>query len=216
MLAYDCRGHGKSDKPAGPYTVEQYAHDLAALFDHIGWASAAVAGCSMGGMVAEAFGGMYPARATGLGLIDTSAWYGAEAPKTWRERAAKARVDGLASMVDFQTSRWFSDKFRAEHPELVKAAANVFLANDIDAYAAACVLLGDADLRKFQPGFKMPVAIIVGEEDYATPLEMARQMHAVITTSTLTVLSGARHLTPIECAPQIALLLRELMHRPSI
>src|SRR5215475_10851629 len=51
VLAYDCRGHGKSDKPAGPYTVEQYAHDLAALFDHVGWDAGAVAGCSMGGMV---------------------------------------------------------------------------------------------------------------------------------------------------------------------
>jgi 3-oxoadipate enol-lactonase len=196
--------------------VEQYAHDLAALFDHIGWTSGAVAGCSMGGMVAEAFGGLYPSRATGLGLIDTSAWYGADAPKTWRERAAKARVDGLASMVGFQTSRWFSDKFCAEHPELVKAAADVFLANDLDAYAATCGLLGDADLRPFLAGYKMPVAIIVGEEDYATPLEMARHMHEAITTSTLTILPKARHLTPIECAAQLALGFRELLNRPSI
>src|SRR5450631_4363167 len=48
ILTYDCRGHGKSDKPAGPYTVEQYANDLAQLFEHIGWSAAAVAGCSMG------------------------------------------------------------------------------------------------------------------------------------------------------------------------
>ena len=213
VLAYDCRGHGKSDKAVGPYTVEQFAGDLAALFDHVGWASAAVAGCSMGGMVAEAFGGMYPARATGLGLIDTAAWYGVEAPKTWRERAAKARVDGLRGMIDFQTSRWFSDRFRAEHPELVKAAADVFLANDIEAYAASCILLGDADLRRFQPGMKMPVAIVVGEEDYATPHEMALQMHQSIAGSTLTILPKARHLTPIECADRIAAELRPLLSR---
>lgn len=213
VLAYDCRGHGKSDKPAGPYTVEQYAHDLAALFDHIEWTSAAVAGCSMGGMVAEAFGGLYPSRATGLGLIDTAAWYGAEAPKTWRERAAKARVDGLASMVDFQTSRWFTDKFRVAHPDLVKAAADVFLANDLEAYASACVLLGDADLRPFQAGMKMPVAIIVGEDDYATPLPMAHAMHEAIAGSTLTILPKARHLTPIECADRVAAELRVLLNR---
>jgi 3-oxoadipate enol-lactonase len=211
--AYDCRGHGKSDKPAGPYAVEQFARDLAELFDHVAWTSAAVAGCSMGGMVAEAFGGLYPARATGLGLIDTSAWYGAEAPKTWRERAEKARADGLGGMVDFQTSRWFSDKFRAEHPELVKAAADIFLANDLEAYAAACILLGDADLRPFQPGMRMPVAIVVGEEDYATPLTMAHQMHEAIAGSTLTILQKARHLTPIECADRVAAELSALPGR---
>src|SRR5258708_23817703 len=112
VLAYDCRGHGKSGKPGGPYSVEQFARDLAELFDHLGWPSGAVAGCSMGGCVAQAFGGVYPARATALGLIDTTAWYGAEAPQQWRQRAANARANGLGGMVNFQASRWFGDRFR--------------------------------------------------------------------------------------------------------
>jgi 3-oxoadipate enol-lactonase len=28
VLVYDCRGHGRSDKPAGPYRVEGFAEDL--------------------------------------------------------------------------------------------------------------------------------------------------------------------------------------------
>ncbi len=215
VLAYDCRGHGKSGKPAGPYSVEQYARDLAEMFDHLGWASAAVAGCSMGGCVAQAFGGLYPARATALGLIDTTAWYGAEAPKQWRERAANVKVNGLGGMVDFQLSRWFGDKFRAEHADIVQATARVFLANDLEAYASTCILLGDADVRRFHAGMKMPVAVIVGEEDYATPIAMAQQMHESIAGSTLTVLAGARHLTPIECPERIATELRALIARVS-
>src|ERR1019366_2958934 len=106
-------------------------------------------GCAMGGCVAQAFGGLYPARVMALGLIDTTAWYGAEAPQQWRERAAGVRKNGLAGMVDFQVSRWFGDKFRVEHPDLAQAAANVFLANDVEAYPPTCVLLGDADVRPF-------------------------------------------------------------------
>ena len=34
-------------------------------------------------------------------LIDTTAWYGANAPAEWRARAAKARSEGLASMAEF-------------------------------------------------------------------------------------------------------------------
>ena len=41
ILTYDCRGHGASDKPPGPYTVELFARDLADLMDHIGWPTAA-------------------------------------------------------------------------------------------------------------------------------------------------------------------------------
>jgi len=213
VVAYDCRGHGKSGAPAGPYSVDLFARDLAELLDHLGWPSAAVAGCSMGGCVAQAFGGWYPARTSALGLIDTTAWYGAEAPRQWRERAAKVRVEGLGGMLDFQLSRWFGDKFRAERTDLVQATARVFLANNVEAYASACILLGDADLRPLQAGMKMPVAVIVGEEDYATPIAMARQIHEAVAGSTLTILPAARHLTPIECPEKIAGQLRALLGR---
>ena len=32
-----------------PFTTDLFARDLAELLDHVGWASAAVAGCSLGG-----------------------------------------------------------------------------------------------------------------------------------------------------------------------
>jgi len=109
--------------------------------------------------------------------------------------------------VQFQVTRWFGDKFRGEHPELVHATAAVFLANDLDCYAATCVMLGDADLRPYLPSLRMPVQVIVGEEDYATPVAHARHLHEAIPGSTLTILPGARHLAPIECPDRIAALL---------
>ena len=68
VLTFDCRGHGASDKPGGPYTIELFADDLAELLDHVGWSSALVAGASMGGMVALAFASIYPKRTAALGL----------------------------------------------------------------------------------------------------------------------------------------------------
>ena len=212
VLTYDCRGHGRSERRAGPFTVELFARD-AELLDHAGWRTAAVAGCSMGGCVAQAFAGLYPSRASALGLIDTTAWYGEDAPRQWRERGSAAVANGLAGMLEFQLARWFGGQFRSAHPELLKATAALFLATDLDCYAASCAMLGDADLRPYLTTLRLPVAIMVGEEDNATPLAMARQLHEAIQDSTLTILPGAQHLTPIECPERIASELLALLAR---
>jgi 3-oxoadipate enol-lactonase len=213
ILTFDCRGHGRSPRAPGPYTAEIFARDLAELLDHVGWDRAAVAGCSMGGNVAQAFAAEHPQRLSALALIDTTAWYGADAPAKFKERADAARADGLGSMIDFQLTRWFSDGFRATHPEVLQRTTDIFVANDVDCYAASCALLGAADSRTQLGSFKVPTAVVVGEEDYATPVAMARQLHEAIPQSTLSIIAGARHLTPIEFPDRITAELRGLFGR---
>lgn len=213
ILTYDCRGHGRSGRQASTFTTELFARDLAELLDHVGWETTMVAGCSMGGCVAQEFAGLYPTRVSALALIDTTAWYGEDAPRVWRERAAAAAAKGFAGLVDFQVTRWFGDHFRSEHPELMSATARTFVSNDVNCYAASCAMLGDADLRRHLPTLRIPVAIVVGEEDYATPISSAQQLHQAIQDSTMTILPGARHLTPIECPDQIVSELLALAKR---
>ena len=204
ILVYDCRGHGRSDKPKGPYTVELFAADLADLLDHVGWPSATVCGASMGGTVAIAFAAAYPQRVDGLGLFDTTCWYGPEAPVQWAERAQKALDEGLQALTGFQKTRWFSDRFREQHPDIVDRAIKVFLANDLRAYAETCRMLGAADKRDALKNFRMPCAILVGSEDYATPVAMARVLEANIPGASLEVIENARHLTPLEIPQAVA------------
>lgn len=204
VLSIDCRGHGASGKSAGPYTVELFADDLISVMDAIGWPDAVVAGASMGGSVTLAVAARHPSRVSGLGLIDTTAWYGDNAPAAWAERGRKAVEEGFGAMIDFQVTRWFTDGFREAHPEAVERCVNTFLANDPAAYAEACGMLGACDTRPALAGMKVPTAIVVGREDYATPPAMAEIMHDGIPGSTLTVIEDGRHLTPIEHPETIA------------
>lgn len=211
ILIYDCRGHGASGKPAGPYTTSLFAHDLADLMDHVGWEKAVVAGASMGGTVSITFGQLYPRRTSGLGLFDTTAWYGPTAPKDWAERAQKAKDEGLLGLIAFQKTRWFSDGFREKHSDIVDHCIEIFLKNDVSAYAETCEMLGSTDLRAGLSSMKIPVRIAVGEEDYATPVAMAQALQLALPGSPLNVIKGGRHLTPLETPDVIADEIRQLV-----
>lgn len=213
IITLDCRGHGASDKSAGPYSIEQFADDVATVVEHAGWQKTFVAGASMGGCVAIAFAGRHPDRLRGLGLIDTTAWYGETAPADWAGRAEKARAEGLEALVGFQQTRWFGDDFRAANPSIVEESVQVFLQNDIDAYVATCHMLGACDQRHVLPTLAVPAEVVVGSEDYATPVAMAEAMHAQIPDSALQVLDGKRHLTPLEVPQDIAAALTRLAER---
>ena len=210
VLIYDCRGHGESGKARGPYSTAQFADDLADLMDSLHWDKAIVAGASMGGTVAITFGQRHPARASGLGLFDTTAWYGETAPRDWADRAKKAQEEGLASLVGFQKTRWFSDAFREQHPQVVQNSVDIFLRNDVNCYAETCTMLGSADLRAGLGTLKMPVRIAVGEEDYATPIAMSQELQKALRHASLHIIKGGRHLTPLETPDVIAAELRAL------
>ena len=198
VLLYDCRGHGQSSLEGVPFSVEQFADDLDQVLSALGWEDVIVVGASMGGCVAIAFAIAYPSKLRGLGLIDTTASYGEKAPEQWEERAQKAIDNGLLSLVAFQRTRWFSSQFAEANPDIVEAAVEVFLANDVQSYAATCRMLGRVNKTDRLGEIVAPTVILVGSDDFATPLPMAEAMRRAIPGARLIVLDGAAHLTPLE------------------
>jgi len=71
ILAYDTRGHGASDAPAGAYSLDMLAEDAKALLDAVGVKRCHWAGLSMGGMIGQTFALKYPGVFQTLTLADT-------------------------------------------------------------------------------------------------------------------------------------------------
>jgi pimeloyl-ACP methyl ester carboxylesterase len=83
-LSFDNRGMGRSQPVGAPLTVEQMAEDALALMDAEGWASAHVAGHSLGGLVALHVALSARGRARSLALLCTFARGRDAAPPTPR------------------------------------------------------------------------------------------------------------------------------------
>ncbi len=72
VLIHDQRCLGRTEVPAVQPAMADYAADVAALLDHVGWPTARVFGISFGGMVAQEFAVTWPERVERLALLCTS------------------------------------------------------------------------------------------------------------------------------------------------
>ena len=90
-IAIDLPGSGESDKPAGPYSTEGYADQVAAFLGAIGVEHAHVAGVSLGAGVGMHLAARHPGRVRSLSLHsawDTSDLYLKTVVELWRTLAS--------------------------------------------------------------------------------------------------------------------------------
>lgn len=204
VVRYDLRGHGKSSKVAGPYSLEMFADDAIALLDHLGIARAHVAGHSLGGMIAITLAARYPQR------VDRLAVLSAAARRTEEERRrVMERIDLIAHGIPgdhFKNSlsRWFTDEFRAANPELMEEYAARNKENDPACYAAAYTVLATGEVGPDLPRVKAPTLVVTGEHDLGSNPRMARVIHLGIAGSELRILPRLRHSILIEVPDLVA------------
>jgi len=203
VIAPDARGHGDSGWDGRPFSVDDLAEDVAALLDALDLHSALVVGMSMGGSTAVTFAGRHPARVDALVIADATAWYGAEAPKTWQARALDVLETPRQRLIPFQVERWFTERFRREHPDQVNRVVDVFLRTDSLAHAEACRALGNMDSRPLLPEVQAPTLVVTGIEDYATPPEMGKVIADGVRHGEARTLDALRHMSLVE-APELA------------
>ncbi len=196
-IRFDKRGHGLSATPAKDWTVENLADDGVALLDHLNIDKAVIAGCSVGGMVAQAIGIHHPSRVRALVLSNTAAKIGTA--DSWQVRIDAVQSHGIASIADVILDRWFPKSFRASTAAL--PWQTMLLRVDPVGYMQTCRALAQADLRAGLATMTLPVLLIAGSEDQSTPPALVTETAALITNAQLLELEGSGHIPAID-APE--------------
>ncbi len=205
VLRYEHRGHGGAPAPGGAWTVADLAADALALLDALGLETVAVAGLSLGGMVAMSLAARHPARVSRLALLCTAP--SLPPPSAWQERAQTVRAGGLAPLVPAQLGRWFTPGFPDRHPEVAALVTAMFSVADAGAYAACCEAIGAMDQRESVTSIAAPTLVVAGAADPVTPPAVALSLAAAIPGAALAVVPGAAHLATLEQPEQVGSLL---------
>lgn len=209
VIAYDVRGHGQTEAPAGPYTLADFAEDLEGLLDSLGVSSAHLCGISMGGMIAQELALSYPERVRSLVLADTTSEYNQEARRQFAERARVAEERGLAALAPPTTERWFTPEFRSHHPQEVARIMDIFIACPPNGYAASCRAISRIDFTERLVNIHVPTLVLVGSRDTSTTPEMALKIHEYIPGSRYVQIADAAHLTNVARPEEFSQLVAE-------
>jgi len=196
VVRYEACGHGVSDLPRGPVTIERLALGLIALLDHLDIERAVVCGCSLGGVIALWLAVNRPERLTGAVLANTGAKIGTN--ESWDARIAAVRAGGTDAVRDQVVGRFLTPEFRARDPETTALIGAMIGATNPDGYVAACEALRATDLRAEATRVRVPVLIVGSERDQSTPPELSRELHASIEGSELVIIADAAHLSNVE------------------
>ncbi len=167
VIRYDRRGHGRSDAPKGPYSMERLGRDAVSVLDALGVEKTHWCGLSMGGMVGQWLGANAPSRIGKLVLSNTNAYYADK--KIWDDRIRFLETNPLEKLVDANMERWFTAEFRAKAPQAIARMKEIFLTTSTEGYVACCQAIRDMDFRASNPSIKASTLVIVGAKDPATP-----------------------------------------------
>jgi len=207
LLRFDLRGHGETDKPAGPYSLEDFAEDLAELASSLGVERFHLAGYSLGGLIAQRFALRYANRTDHLILLSTVAGRNDAEKARVEERLRSVEQGNLDTHFESSISRWFTDEFIRANPDLVKTYAAQSKQNDQAGVRAAYRVLCTSDLIDELPNIKAPTLVITGEHDVGSNPRMANMMHEAIAGSQLVILPHLKHSILIEAPETVSTLI---------
>jgi len=208
LLRIDTRGHGASDAPAGDYTLAMLADDVVAVMDAAGVTQAAIAGVSLGGMIAMELALRHPARVTALALVCTSATMDAAA---WQARIAKVRTEGTVAIADLAMGRFLSPNFAETHVGATQSVRAGLIAMADDGYAGCGAAIRDMAVIERLPGIAVPTLVVAGDRDTSTPFAgHGEHIAAAIPGATIVHLDAA-HLAPIETPAALAATVRAFL-----
>ena len=237
LVRYDQRGHGRSTwGETEPVSIDLLGEDLYRVLERCAPTGPVVlGGHSMGGMTIMCLAAGHPSligsRVHGVALVDTSAG-DVHRPPRGRWGTVQARLEpglltfALARATLVERLRRLSPPAARAHQKVVRGllygadatdamvlrGAEIMHASSVRAFVAFYPALGAHDKRDGLAALtRVPVEVLVGEEDRLTPVRHSRQLAEVLPHAVLHVEPRCGHMLPQERPGLVADALRRLL-----
>jgi 3-oxoadipate enol-lactonase len=208
VLRLDNRGVGKSDAPAGPYSVADMARDAVAVLDAAGIQKAHVYGASMGGGIAQELALLHPDRVASLVLACTALPDPNE--PTTPKIPLVLRIIPPRILIRFAKGDYGSDV----SPEAIRDDKNILRSANLPTHGLLAQMQAIAAYHHIprESVITVPTLVLHGDADKTVPVEKGRALAAAIPGSRLEIIHGGGHnfITSVDCPANT--LVKEFWH----
>ena len=166
VITYDLRGHGLSEAPDHPYSIDMFADDLDQLLHFLGLRKAAVIGLSLGGRIALRFSLKFPLQAQALILADAQSETPPESAERFRNLAQVARQEGMAKTAEIFFSIPSLQGLANRKPARWEKEKKRFLQSSVAGWANACLAIAEMKpMNDHLSAVSAPTLALAGAED---------------------------------------------------
>jgi pimeloyl-ACP methyl ester carboxylesterase len=197
VVTVDLRGHGKSDKPNIPYTVEMFAKDVTELIKALNLAPVHLVGHSLGGMIAFQLTLDSPELVKTLTIINSAP--DVEYPSFKMQigfmlRSLSVKLFGMEKISKMLANAVFP---KPSQVMLRQTFVERWLENDPVAYLNSLKAFPGWSVKERLPSLICPTLIISGDRDY-TPVSYKQAYMKFIPNAKLEVIADSGHISIID------------------
>lgn len=198
VLRYDTRGHGESDAPAAPYSLDDLVADAVGLMDHFEMKDPTFMGLSLGGMTGLGIALLHPKRLRALVCCDARADAPAPFVQGWDDRIKAVRERGYDAIAANTVERWLAAPFRKHHPERVAELEEMVRSTSLAGFEGCAAALKKLDYFGNLDRIEVPTLFVCGSEDLGAPPAVMRSMANRVRNARLEIVDGSAHLPNID------------------
>jgi pimeloyl-ACP methyl ester carboxylesterase len=212
VVTFDPRGHGRSDKPKGPYSIPLFASDTAQLIRSLDLPPVHIVGLSMGGMIAFELAARVPQLLKSMVIVNSAPEFiirTARQKFEFTRRKFIIRFLGMRKMGEFLAGRLFPKPSQSQMRETM---AQRWAENDRRAYLDSLLALKGWSVQEHLGSIKCPTLVVASDQDY-TPVNYKEWYVRKMPDAKLAVIEDSRHVAPMDQPDRFNELLSDFLIR---
>ena len=202
IVTYDLRGHGASPMPSDEFGLDELVDDLERVRERTGFEKAHFSGHSLGGMIGPAYAQKYPDRVLSLGLLSTAAGRTQDDSAKVNGVVKAMENQGIASVLETLTDRWFTDTFIASNSAIVRTRLDQVISTNPDVFLNVFRIYANVEMMPWLHKVDCPCLVLTGENDGGCNPRLNKGIDSALPNSKLVILPNYKHSILIE-APNI-------------